>query len=249
MIIIGHRGASGYAPEHTFPSYDLAARIGVDYLEQDLQMTKDGVLVVMHDPTLDRTTNGRGDVIAHTLAEIKQLDAGSWFKAEFRDARVPTLREVFERYGQSAKYYIETKNPEEAPGMEEKLLALINEFGLRDGAVERWQVLIQSFSRESLLKIKGMDAELPLIQLIEKRYDSAEIRAQLDIIKTYAVGIGPSRTSVDDDLVAAVHDHGLHIHPYTVNDEDEMRRLIELGVDGMFSDFPDRLKALVNQLH
>jgi glycerophosphoryl diester phosphodiesterase len=79
VIIIGHRGASGYAPEHTFASWDLALTMSVDYIEQDLQMTSDGVLVVMHDPTLDRTTSGSGEVIRHTLAEVQALDAGSWF--------------------------------------------------------------------------------------------------------------------------------------------------------------------------
>ena len=245
MIIIGHRGASGYAPEHTFPSYDLAKGFGVDYLEQDLQMTSDGVLVVMHDPTLDRTTSGSGPVISHTLEQIKELDAGAWFNAKFAGAQVPTLREVFERYGHEANYYIETKNPDEAPGMEEALLDLINEFRLRDGAVERWQVLIQSFSRDSLLKIREMDADLPLIQLIEKEFSSAEIRQQLSDIRSYAVGIDPSRVSVDQDLVDAAHDAGLVVHPYTVNEDAEMRRLIALGVDGMFTDFPDRLIALV----
>ena len=251
MIIIGHRGASGYAPEHTFPSYDLAKGFGVDYLEQDLQMTSDGVLVVMHDPRLDRTTSGTGDVIAHTLEQIKELDAGAWFNAKFAGTQVPTLREVFERYGKDANYYIETKNPEEAPGMEEKLLELIREFELRDGAVERWQVLIQSFSRDSLLKIKQMDPQLPLIQLIEKEFSSAQIQQRLHDIRNYAVGIGPSRISVDRALVDAVHETGLHIHPYTVNDEAEMRRLFDLGVDGMFSDFPDRLKAVLeaNERH
>ena len=246
FIIIGHRGACGYAPEHTFPSYDLAKQFGVDYLEQDLQMTSDGVLVVMHDPTLDRTTSGTGDVIAHTLDQIKELDAGAWFNPKFAGTPVPTLREVFERYGKDANYYIETKNPEEAPGMEEKLLELINEFGLRDSAIARWQVLIQSFSRDSLLKIKAMDAELPLIQLLEKEYNSSEIQQRLPDIHNYAVGIGPSRISVDGALVDAAHDVGLVIHPYTVNEDAEMRRLIALAVDGMFTDFPDRLAKLLS---
>lgn len=244
MIVIGHRGAAGHAPEHTFASYDRAAQMGVDYLEQDLQLTSDGVLVCMHDPTLDRTTNGHGAVIEHTLGEVQRLDAGSWFNPSFAGERVPTLRQVFERYGSSHKYYIETKNPEEAPGMEEALLDLISEFGLRDGAVQRWQILIQSFSRESLLKIRSMDPELPLIQLVSKHQDSKEIQAGLGIIKTYAVGIGPSRTSVDAPLVDAVHAHNLHIHPYTVNEIPEMQRLMGLGVDGMFSDFPDRVTSV-----
>ena len=184
--------------------------------------------------------------MAHTLADIQQLDAGSWFDPEFAAARVPALREVFQRYGSRARYYIETKNPEDAPGMEEKLLALIAEFGLRAGAVAHWRVLVQSFSQASLLKIRDLDAELPLIQLVEKELTSAEIRAQLPDIHEYAVGIGPARTSVDDQLVNATHDYGLVIHPYTVNEEPEMQRMIALGVDGVFTDYPDRLHKLIN---
>jgi glycerophosphoryl diester phosphodiesterase len=243
MIVIGHRGASGHAPEHTFASYERALQIGVDYIEQDLQMTSDGVLVVMHDATLDRTTSCDGPVIERTLAEVKRCDAGSWFGSGFSDQRVPTLRELFERYRLTVNYYIETKNPEDAPGMEEKLLELIDEFGLRETAVTRWQVLIQSFSRESLLKIRGFDARLPLIQLIEKEHDSKAIRAMLPEIAEYAVGIGPSRLSVDRALVDTVHAHRLVIHPYTVNDPADLRKLSELGVDGVFTDFPDRVPS------
>ena len=243
MIIIGHRGASGHAPEHTIPSYDRALEIGVDYIEQDLQMTREGTLVVMHDPTCDRTTSGTGLVIEKSLDEIKQLDAGSWFSRKFAGTTVPTLRELFERYGTKANYYIETKNPEEAPGMEEALLALIEEFGLREGAIERWQVLIQSFSMESLFKIRRLAPKLPVIQLIEKEYDSIAIQGMLDNIRSYSVGIGPSRLSVDEPLVAAVHEKGLVIHPYTVNEPAEIARMIALEVDGIFTDFPDRAHA------
>jgi len=245
MIVIAHRGASGYAPEHTIPSYDLAISIGVDYIEQDLQMTRDGVLVVMHDPTMSRTTDCRGNVIDLTLEQVKRCDAGRWFDEKFAGTRVPTLRELFERYGKTTSYYIETKNPEEAPGMEEALVGLINEFDLRAGAVEKWQVLIQSFSVASLQKLHAMDAELPLIKLIEKEHDSRAIRLQLADMASYAAGIGPSRLSVDQALVDAVHDHGALIHPYTVNEVEDMRRMIALGVDGMFTDYADRLKALL----
>jgi glycerophosphoryl diester phosphodiesterase len=247
MIVIGHRGASAYAPEHTFASWDLALEMGVDYIEQDLQLTSDGVLIVMHDPTLDRTTSGSGTVIAHTIEEISQLDAGSWFDPRFANARVPTLREVFERYGARVRYYIETKNPEDAPGMEEKLLELISEFGLREAAITDWQVLIQSFSRASLQKLQEMDAKLPLIQLVGKEYSSAQIQQRLSDIHTYAVGIGPARTSVDEQVVDAAHAAGLALHAYTVNDEPEMRRMIALGVDGLFTDYPDRLVRLLDR--
>ena len=247
MIIIGHRGASGHAPEHTIPSYDLAIRIGVDYIEQDLQMTKDGVLVVMHDPTLSRTTDCRGNVIDKTLAEIKQCDAGRWFDERFVGTRVPTLRELFERYGKTVNYYIETKNPHEAPGMEEALVDLMQQFDLIDLAIEKWKVLIQSFSTESLMKMHAMNNRLPFIKLIENTLTSADIRAQLSEIRTYAVGIGPSRVSVDAALIEAVHDAGLVIHPYTVNEPDDMKRMIALGVDGMFTDYADRLHQVLDE--
>jgi glycerophosphoryl diester phosphodiesterase len=246
ITIIGHRGASGHAPEHTFASWDRALELGVDYIEQDLQMTRDGVLVVMHDATLDRTTSGRGAVSDHTFEEIRQLDAGSWFDPRFQGQRVPSLREVFLRYGDRVNYYIETKTPESAPGMEEKLLALLDEFRLRAGAVSDWQVLIQSFSSASLRLMKSLNAGLPLIQLIEKEYSSADIRARLPEIREYAVGIGPARTSVDAALVDAAHAHDLVIHPYTVNETTEMQRLIDVGVDGMFTDYPDRLVQLIS---
>ena len=131
VLNIGHRGASGYAPEHTIPAYDLALEQGADYIEIDLQMTADGVLVAMHDDTLDRTATApegvpeeycTGLVIEKTLEQIKQCDVGSWFGPEYAGEQIPTLEEIFQRYGTSVNYYIETKNPEAAPGMEEELL-------------------------------------------------------------------------------------------------------------------------------
>ncbi len=246
ITIIAHRGASGHAPEHTFASWDRALEMGADYIEQDLQMTRDGELVVIHDATLDRTTNGRGPVSDYTLAEIQQFDAGSWFDPRFAGERVRSLREVFARYGDGVNYYIETKTPESAPGMEEKLLALMDEFHLRAGAVSEWQVLIQSFSAASLRLVRAMNPGLPLIQLIERKHSSKSIRRQLAEIKEYAVGIGPARTSVDEELVDAAHALGLIIHPYTVNETSEMQRLIDIGVDGMFTDYPDRLAQLIS---
>ena len=257
VLAVGHRGASGYAPEHTIASYDLALELGADYIEQDLQLTKDGVLVALHDPTLNRTARGdaancRGLVIEKTLAQIKTCDVGSWFntafpqfaRPEYVGLRIPTLQEVFERYRHSANYYIETKNPEEAPFMEEKLLVLLDRFNLRGNAVRRNQVLIQSFSAASLQKLHGLDSELPLIQLYSG-LPSATIRATLDQVKQYAVGIGPSQGSVDAALVVAAHERCLDIHPYTVNDPNAMAALIALGVDGMFTNFPDRLNTLL----
>ncbi len=258
-LVIGHRGASGHAPEHTLPAYDLALEMGADFIEQDLQLTKDGVLVVLHDPTLDRTARGpaencTGPVIEKTLAQIRTCDVGSWFNAahpeaarpEYAGLRIPTLEEVFRRYGRRASYYIETKNPEEAPGMEEALLALLEEYRLRRPAAGRFRVFVQSFSPSSLRKIHSLDPELPLVQLFSSSETSASIRSSLDQVTTYAVGIGPSKGSVDVAVVEAAHARRLGVHPYTANAPEEMAALLALGVDGMFTDFPDRLEALLD---
>lgn len=259
VLNIGHRGASGYAPEHTIPAYDLAKKMGADYVEQDLQITRDGVLVAMHDSTLDRTARGpaencTGPVITKTLAQIETCDVGSWFnetypqyaRDEYVGLKVPTLEEVFGRYGKGVNYYIETKSPEQAPGMEEELLRLMDEYGLTEPAAQRWQVLIQSFSPASLQKIHAIDPSLPLIQLYA-RQGSPSVQATLDAARAYAVGIGPSKADVDAPLVEAAHARCLDVHPYTVNETAEMRALIGVGVDGMFTNFPDRLEDVLGK--
>ena len=250
---VGHRGASGYAPEHTIAAYDLALSLGADYIEQDLQMTSDGVLVVLHDPDLDRTAQGpaescSGLVATKTLAQVKTCDVGSWFNAqypqyarpEYVGLQIPTLEEVFQRYGTGVNYYIETKDPELSPGMEVELLRLMNQYGLRDPAVSSRRVLIQSFHPESLQAVQALDPALPLIQLYFG-LPSASIIQTLDAVDQYAVGIGPSSGSVDAALVSAAHARCLDVHPYTVNSQSEMTELVQLGVDGMFTNFPDRL--------
>jgi glycerophosphoryl diester phosphodiesterase len=264
VLNVGHRGASGYAPEHTIPAYDLALRLGADYIEQDLQLTKDGVLVVLHDETLNRTASptaesAPGDctglVREKTLAQIKTCDVGSWFNQaypqyaspEYVGLRIPTLDEVFQRYGKKTNYYIETKSPESAPGMEEELLRLMDEYGLTKPAAKKWQVLIQSFSQASLQKVHALDPSLPLIQLFSSAETSQTIQGRLDATRTYAVGIGPSKSDVDAALVEAAHARCLDVHPYTVNETPEMEKLVALGVDGMFTNFPDRLEDVLGE--
>ena len=256
-LVIGHRGASGTAPEHTIAAYDRALAFGADYIEQDLQMTRDSVLVVMHDPTLDRTMRGapadcKGRVIDKTLAQIKQCDAGLWFnerypqlaKPEFVGQRVLTLEELFQRYGDSTNYYIETKNPEDAPGMERGMIALIRQYTLGPKNAPRGRVVIQSFSEPSLRLVHELAPKLPLVQLIEKR-PVGDLDAAFARIGSYAEGVGPDKRLIDAEWMKAAHAHCLAVHPYTVNETEEMRRLLALGVDGMFTNFADRMRALV----
>ncbi|HFJ9437645.1 glycerophosphodiester phosphodiesterase [Bacillus sp. 1813sda1] len=244
---IAHRGASAYAPEHTIAAYSLGQRLKGDYIEIDLQMTKDGHLVAMHDETVKRTTNGTGLVKEHTLEEIKQLNAGSFFNKkhptlankEFEGAKVPTLEEIIETFGHNANYYIETKSPNQYAGMEEKLLAIIKQYEISDN------VIIQSFSEESLQKIHSLDVNMPLVQLLP--YKKAVQLTELEIkkYKTYCIGLGMNYKYIDSAYVKRIKKHGLEVHPFTVDNEKDMKKLLLWDVDGMFTNYPDRLHSLL----
>lgn len=260
VLNIGHRGASGYAPEHTFASYDLALAQGADYIEQDLQLTSDGVLVVLHDTTLNRTARGAAEnctglVSDKTLAQIKTCDVGSWFndarpalaQPEYVGLTIPTLEEVFQRYGRRANYYIETKSPEAADHMEERLLALMSRYQLLRPAARRWKVLIQSFSAASLEKVHALNPSLPLIQLLTFPPTGPALEPFLDDVATYAVGIGPIFQLTTPAFVATAHARCLDVHPYTLDQPSDMRGLITAGVDGMFTNEPDLLDGVLGQ--
>lgn len=252
---IAHRGASGYAPEHTFFSYDKSHNaIGASYIEIDLQMTKDGHLVAMHDETVDRTTNGTGRVDAYTLEELKQLDAGSKFNAQnpkyansnYKDAKIPTFNEILERYGPDANYYIETKSPDVYPGMEEAVLEaldahhLLNKHSLNNG-----HVLIQSFSVESLTKLHRLNSNIPLIRLLDKGELPRLSQKDFNQIRQYAIGVGPEFTDLTEQNVKNLKRASLLVHPFTVNNKEDMYRLNQYGVDGVFTNYPDLYKQVI----
>jgi glycerophosphoryl diester phosphodiesterase len=258
IAVVAHRGASAESPEHTFAAYDLAVEQGADYLEQDLQLTADGVLVVFHDPILQRTARGPADrctglVAERTLADLEACDVGSWFNEAnpdradetFTDERIPTMANVFDRYGSDVRYYIEIKSPEEQPGIEQALLELLDDTGIEPMDGDLPPIVIQSFSPESLRGLHGLRPELPLVQLISAVTGPPVDAASLDAIATYAVAIGPPSAFVDGDLVAAANERCLDVHPYTVDDPAEMADLLAAGVGAMFSNVPSTLREAV----
>lgn len=244
ILNVSHRGASGHAPEHTLVSYKMGEQMHGDYIEVDLQMTKDGHLIAMHDEKVDRTTNGTGYVKDFTLNEIKGLDAGSWFNEkypqyanpEYTGLEVPTLEEVFQKFGKNASYYIETKSPDIYPGMEKELLRLVNEY-----RIDKDKLLVQSFSQQSLQIMHDLDPSVNLVQLISYRSNAEISDEDIAAIKEYAVGVGPNHTYLNEEYIQKVVNSGLEIHPYTVNDKERMEQLINWGVTGMFTNFPDLL--------
>ena len=253
VLTIAHRGASAYAPEHTIPAYRLGHQLKGDFIEIDLQMTKDSHLIAMHDETLNRTTNGSGLVKDHTLEEIKRLDAGSSFnkkrpnlaKEEFQDVKVPTLKEIIETFGHDARYYIETKSPEDNPGIEERLLEILNQYKLSDPSVVKDKIIIQSFSKESLKKIHSLNSSIPLVQLLTHTQTLRLTNEDLKKYKTFCLGLGMNYTDINATDVQKIQKQGLEVHPFTVDKEEDMKKLIEWGVDGMFTNYPDRLQHVI----
>jgi glycerophosphoryl diester phosphodiesterase len=258
-IVIAHRGASGLAPEHTIAAYDKAIELGADYLELDVQRSKDGVLVVIHDATLDRTARGpssncTGLVATKTIAQLESCDVGLWFalgdlflpRAEFIGLRIPTLDEVLARYRATARFYIETKNPEMYPGMEADIVALLRKRGITPGNAALPGVFIESFSATSLLAVHALDSSIPLVQLFSAS-SSASISGELDRVRSYAAVIGIEKSDVTRALIDASHTRCLQVHAYVVDGSDEMLSLLAAGVDGVFTNRPDRLAIAIDQ--
>lgn len=252
IVNIAHRGASGHAPEHTILSYETGEEMVGDYIEIDLQKTGDGELIAMHDADVSRTTNEEGFVKEFTLDEIKALDAGTWFNEEnpelaepvFSNAQIPTLDEILERFGSDSNYYIETKTPDEYPEMGKELVATLNKHNLIGPEMPEGNVIIQSFSEESLQEVHELDASIPLIQLISYEKTARITPSKMEHIKEYAIGIGANYKHLTEEYVSKVRNAELLLHAYTVNETEDMKKLIEWGVTGIFTDYPDRMRGL-----
>ena len=251
---IAHRGASAYAPENTLAAFDLALQpnMGADYFELDVQLTKDSVAVVLHDATLDRTTRGNGCtglVRARTLAEIRQCDAGSWFneafpslaRVEYVDLRIPTLEEVFQRYGTSTRYLMETKYPEDTPGLEEEVVRLIALYGLVGTEVEPGAIIVMSFDEASVRRVRDLDSRLTSGRFWFLNDGSVP----WSLLSTYADAIGPQHEIVDVGFMSSAEGAGVSVIPWIADDFSDLTRLINLGVDGIITNYPDRLSALL----
>ncbi|BCJ86571.1 glycerophosphodiester phosphodiesterase [Effusibacillus dendaii] len=252
---VAHRGASGYAPENTMAAYEMAQTMKPDFIELDVQMTKDGVLVVMHDEKVDRTTNGTGYVKDHTLAEIKRLDAGSWFnnaypdksKAAYVGLAVPAFEEVVAKFGRNARFFIELKSPEKYPAIEQKLLQILEKNGLLDGVDQNPRVIVESFNRDSLLRMHQLNRKVPLVQLIEYKTPAVVTDAELQAIKQYAIGVAVNGEMMDRAYVQQVTANGMQIYVYTVNEKKTMEKMARWHVTGLFTNYPDRLHEVLNR--
>ncbi|MBS2967741.1 glycerophosphodiester phosphodiesterase [Metabacillus sp. KIGAM252] len=236
MLTIAHRGASGYAPENTKASFDKALEIGTDWIEFDVQRSRDGELVIIHDTSVDRTTNGSGEVRDLNAADLKKLDAGSWFSPEFKGEGIMTFSEVLERYNGKAGMLIELKSPSLYPGIEQQVADELAKYPLADKVV-------QSFEQDSM---KKMHRILPFIKIgVLMKYRPLGISGrQLEEISNYASFVNPNKKLVNRGLVQRIHALGMKITPYTVRDRASAAFLKSMEVDGMVTDFPDYVNEI-----
>ncbi|HUI24560.1 MAG TPA: glycerophosphodiester phosphodiesterase [Candidatus Kryptonia bacterium] len=249
--VFGHRGAAGLAPENTLPSFALALALGANYLELDVQGTRDGAIVVLHDPTLERTTDGEGPVCDLTLAEVDRLDAGHQFSIDGRHypyrgqgIRVPTLSALLQRFP-TTPLNIEIK--QEEPAIVEDVVRLIAAAGRAD------EVLLAAEHDTIMTAIRATVGDR-----IATSFSTGEV---VDFVARLngefgeyrpagrALQIPPSYNGIElitTESVAAAHRYGLEIHAWTINDRAEVDQLLALGVDGIMSDLPGLARVAVD---
>lgn len=231
-IIFAHRGASLYAPENTLAAFKLAVEQGADAIELDAKLTADGEVVVIHDQTVDRTTEGTGKVNQHKIQELKRLDAGSHFDAGFKGEQIPTLSEVFETVGRSILINIELTNYgspfDELP---KKVAQLVVLHGMQDS------VLFSSFNPLALRRIHSLLPETSIGLLALPGGLGALMRSRFNSIVPHHA-LHPEKRDVTPQLLERLHQNGKRVYVYTVNKAETMHHLFTIGVDGIITDDP-----------
>jgi glycerophosphoryl diester phosphodiesterase len=251
--LFAHRGASGEAPENTMVAFRRALDVGVSYAELDVHATRDGQVVVIHDETLERTTNGKGKVQEHSLTELQQLDAGYWFSADdghqfpFRAAgvRIPTLAEVLRR-SPALRFTVEIKQVE--PPIEELVIAVVRDCGRAE------DVILASEHDRVITQVRELAPEIATSFAVGEVVDFIQRVSTSQLAEYHPAGLAlqiPPEfhdvPMVTAETVTIAHTLGLEVHVWTINEPQEMERLLDLGVDGIMSDFPGRLREVAQR--
>jgi glycerophosphoryl diester phosphodiesterase len=236
-LVIAHRGASGERPENTDVAFERAIELGADMIETDLHVSRDGVIVIHHDAALGRL-GAPGEIRDYTAAELAALDAAPGIPEV---ARMPTLLDVLERQAPRIDFNLELKVGLEGrryPGMERRVVEALEGRGLLP------RMLLSSFDDEVLRALREASEAARIAVLVSRRAPRNVLkRAQ----RVAAEAINPHCALVTPKLVAEAHAHGLAVYPYTANEETEMQRLLDCGVDGVITNHPDRLRALLDR--
>ncbi|MFH8868381.1 glycerophosphodiester phosphodiesterase family protein [Streptomyces griseus] len=247
-VVVAHRGASGYAPENTLAAVDAADALGIEWVENDVHRTRDGVLVVLHDNDLKRTTDAEQvypdrapwAVKDFTAAELAKLDAGSWFGERFAGARVPTLTQFLHRMERNRqKLLLEIKSPATYPGIERDIIGVLGRSGWLDRSHVRSRLVIQSFGADSVKTVHSLRPD------ITTGFLGTPAVADLPSYAAFTDQINPSYATIGADYVAAVqrlkgpHGKRLRVNTWTVNKAADAVKARDYGVDGIITNFPD----------
>ena len=231
-LILAHRGASVHAPENTLAAFELALEQGAHGIELDAKLSADGKVVVIHDASVERTTNGQGQVSQLDLTALRELDAGSFFSDQFKGEKIPMLAEVFEMLGKRAIINVELTNYKTPrDGLADKVCELVQRFGLQDS------VLFSSFLSSTLKRTRSLLPDTPRGLLALGGWMGWWARSFGFNFGDYQA-LHPGLRDVTSQQVARVHRLKRRIHVWTVNTAEDMRRLIGWGVDGIITDDP-----------
>lgn len=229
--IFAHRGSSAHAPENTLAAFDLALVQQADAIELDAKLCASGEIVVFHDRTVERTTDGTGKVLDLPLEALKELDAGSWFESRFQGEKIPTLAEVFEAVGARTFINIELTNyASPKDNLPDKVVDLVQRFGLEN------RVLFSSFNPRALRRARQLVPAIPLGLLALPGLMGFWARSWPGSWLVPYQALHPERQDTNTKLITRQHDRKRRIHTWTVNDPNEMQRLFAIGVDGIFTD-------------
>ena len=240
-VIFAHRGASAWAPENTLAAFRLAIEHSAPAIELDVKLTADRQVVVLHDQTVDRTTNGHGDLRKFTLVDLCKLDAGRAFSAQYQGERIPTLAEVFEAVGEQVFINIELTNYASiCDTLPELVAGLVRKYTMHD------RVMFSSFFPSNLLRIRCLLPKTPAGLLALEGPAGRLGRGLIGRWITPAI-IHPNFQDVDEQFMRRQKQFHRRVHVWTVNDPQEMRRLASLGVDGIFTDDPRLAMQTLNK--
>jgi len=231
-LVIAQRGASAEAPENTIAAFELSLAHGADGIELDVHLSRDGHPVILHDLSLERTTDGAGPVGARTVRELKRLDAGGWYGPVFRGQRIQTLQEVLERFRDRTRFWIELPQGSDVyPGIEERVVSLVEIYDVVDRA------LIQSFDHAALARCRGFNRELRLGALVDRPpLHPAGLAPGL------VQAICPGVDVLTEAGATGLRQSGLECYVWTVNEPAQVDRLVEWRVSGLITDRPDALR-------
>ena len=238
-MIFAHRGACALAPENTVPSFELAVAHRADAIELDAKLSKDGVVMVIHDQTVDRTTEGSGKVKDLSTTELKNLDAGSFFSPQFSGTKIPTLDEVFEAVGQLIIVNVELTNyKSKDDGLVEKVVEVVKRHKMEK------RVLFSSFLPANLVKSRTLLPETPTGLLCLPGIMGAVSRSAFSRHFSPEI-IHPFFSDVSAKFVEKEHSRGRRVHAWTVNAKPDILRMQKFGVDGIFTDDPLKTREIL----